>query len=365
MKKIYLPLAAGLAGVLLFAAFNRSADKHGFVLGTPEVKSMTSLAFGPDGILFIGDSKNASVVAFNTKDIKQAKTASVDIKNIDQKVAAALGTQVANISILDMAVNPISKKVYFAVQNSDGTPVLLRLNGDKFESVPLKDVNYSTVALNNSPAEDAKDQRGNTLRVGMISDIGYSDGKLLVSGISNLQFASTFRSITFPFTDKQEQSSLEIYHGAHGRYETASPIKTFTTSVLNGKKYLIASYTCTPLVLFPLEDLKTGTHVKGQTVAEMGAGNTPVDMLTIKKGNEQYLVMANTSRPVSEVNYKNIAAFQGTITEKVATTAGVPFKSLSFDKVLQMDKIDDGSVLVMQRKANGDVDLWTANGDTL
>ena len=139
------------------------------------------------------------------------------------------------------------------------------------------------------------------MRVSTISDMGFDNGKVLVSGLSNKEFSSTFRSIPFPFTDKQDQASLEMYHASHGRYETTSPIRTFTTGKINGKDYLIASYTCTPLVLYPLDELKSGQHVKGRTVAEMGAGNTPIDMTTITKNGETFLVMANTARAVTEV----------------------------------------------------------------
>ena len=105
----------------------------------------------------------------------------------------------------------------------------------------------------------------------------------MLSGISNQEFSSTFRVIPFPFTDKQQQSSLEIYHAAHGRYETNSPIRTFTTATINNKKYLVASYTCTPLVLFPMDELQPGKHVKGRTVGEFGAGNSPIDMITVTR----------------------------------------------------------------------------------
>jgi hypothetical protein len=64
-----------------------------------------------------------------------------------------------------------------------------------------------------------------------------------------------------------------------------------------------------------LDELKSGMHVKGRTVAEMGSGNTPIDMTTITKGGETYLIMGNTARSVSEVNYKTIAAFEGTLTQ--------------------------------------------------
>ena len=366
MKKSYLFLAAALTGAVLFAGVTRNNDvPAGFMKGTPEIKSATALTFGPNGVLFIGDSKGASVFALDTKDTKTAKAQAFEVKNLDEKIAASLGTTKENISITDMAVNPLSKKLYIAVQTADGTPVLLKLEGNALTAVPLKDVNYSSVMLNDAPAEDAKDQRGRSLRVTSISDIGYADGKLLVSGLSNKEFSSSFRSIPFPFTNKQESSSLEMYHASHGRYETTSPIRTFTTGEINGKKYLIASYTCTPLVLFPLDELKAGSHVKGRTVAEMGNMNTPVDMIKLTEGGQSYLVLANDRRPMAKVSYKGIEDFQGTLIERVATTAGVEFNKLALDKVVQLDKLDDSRAVILQKKTDGALDLWTSDGKNL
>lgn len=361
MKKSYFYLVILVVGLLTIAAINAPTNNHPALV---DIKSINAITFGPDGILFIGDSKSATVFAVNTKDVKKQKAGAIEIKNIDQKIAAALGTEVANITIMDMAVNPVSKKLYIAVQNSDGTPVLLKLEGGKMQAVSLKDIHATSVVLNNSPAEDAKDQRGRSLRISTISDIGYADGNLLVSGLSNHEFSSSFKRIPFPFTKKQDESTLEIYHAAHGRYETSAPIKTFTTAVVNGKKYLVASYTCTPLVLFPMDELKPGAHVKGRTVAEMGSGNTPIDMITLKKGNESFLVMANTKHPVAKVDYKNIASFEGTLTEPVKGTAGVGFIATPLTNVSQMDKLDEVQVVLLQKKPNGDVDLWTANGSS-
>ena len=361
MKKYFFFLPVVVAGLVLIAAIKAPATNH----AAADVKSITALTFGPNGILFIGDSKSATVFAVNTKDTKKGQPAKVDIKNIDQKIAAALGTTAANITITDMAVNPISKKLYIAVQNADGTPVLLTLDGDKLLAVSLKDLSATSVALNNAPAEDAKDQRGRPLRISSISDIGFDDGKLLVSGLSNHEFSSSFKSIPYPFTAKQDESTLEIYHGAHGKYETTAPIRTFTTAVINGKKYLVASYTCTPLVLFAMDELKPGQHVKGRTVAEMGAGNSPLDMVTLKRNNDEVLVMTNSRHPLAKVDYKNIASFEGTLTEPVNGTAGVGFTATPMKNVLQMDKLDDSQVILVQKKENGDVDLWTANESAL
>jgi len=232
MKKISFFIAAGLS-VALVTAFTFRMDNSPYALttGSPEIKSITSLTFGPDGILFLGDSKSATIFAMDTKDVSKVdKGATVEIKNIDQKIAALLGTEASNVTITDLAVNPISKKVYCAVQSGDGTPVLLSIEGDKIQPVSLKNISFSSLALNNAPAEDAKDKRGRSLRVSSISDLGFSDGKLMVSGLSNQEFSSTFRSIPFPFTNKQDWSSLEIYHAAHAQYETTSPIRTFTNA---------------------------------------------------------------------------------------------------------------------------------------
>lgn len=365
MKKLFFGIAVSIVFIVLIAANRSSGVFYGMNKGTPGIRSISALAFGPDGILFIGDSKTASVFAIDTKDKTVAeKAASVEIKNIDEKIAASLGTEAKNIKIKDIAVNPLSKKIYCAVENIDGTPVLLKLDGDKIQAVSLKDILFSTVSIANVPGEDQKDNRGRSLRESVISDLHYADGNVMLSGISNQEFNSTFRTIPFPFTNKQQQSSLEIYHAAHGKYESNSPIRTFTTATLNGKKYLVASYTCTPLVLFSMDELLPGKHIKGRTVGEFGAGNSPIDMITVNKGENSYLVMANTSRPLMRVNYKKIAAYEGSLTEPIKesfSTGGVEFVSLPVVSVLQMDKLDDTKVLVLQRKSNGDLDLSTLN----
>lgn len=366
MKKTGFLLSAVIIAIIVMAfAFRPDKHPYGLVNGTPAIKSMTSLAFGPEGILFIGDSKGAAVFAVDTKDVtSNEKPAAIDLKSVDQKIAALLGTQAENVAIQDLAVNPVSKKVYLAVHNSDGTPVLLTIEGDKINAVSLKDVAFSTIGLNNAPDEDAKDKRGRSLRISSISDLSFADGKVMVSGLSNQEFSSTFRSISFPFSNKQEQASLEIYHAAHGQYETTSPIKTFTTATISGKKFLIASYTCTPLVLFPLDELKPGTHVKGRTVAEMGSGNQPLDMITMTKNGKSFLVMANSNRPVFRVNFKNIESFQGSLTKPVEenfATEGVPFVNMPVTNVLQLDKLDDNRMVMLQRKASGSLDLWSTD----
>ena len=95
MKKYnYLLLLIPLMGVVISSFTTNSDDLFkNFKTGDPGIKSINALAFGPEAILFIGDSKNAAVIAIETGDTDVVSEAeSVDIKNFDQKLAAALGT---------------------------------------------------------------------------------------------------------------------------------------------------------------------------------------------------------------------------------------------------------------------------------
>ena len=361
MKKITVYLT-----LCLVAGFSYGSDgvdyTASFVEGTPEIQSINALTFGPEGILFLGDSKSAKVYAIETGDTEKAEVEKLELNKVDELIASSLGTTKDDISIQDMVVNPLSKATYFAVELGDGTPVILKLVDGTFENVSLSNIKYAEAPISNVLAPDAEDRRGRSLRVWTVSDLNYYDGQVMVSGLSNQEFSSTFRSIKFPFAGDEQSSSLEIYHAAHGRYETYAPIKSFTAATVSGKPHLIASYTCTPLVVFPLEELKPGEHVKGRTVAELGNWNTPLDMVVMQKEGKQYLLMANSSRALMKIKFEDIEEFEGSLTSPVeerSATAGVDFIALPFVNVQQLDKLNDESFVLLQRQANGDLNLLT------
>lgn len=366
MKKKSLLLA--LALVLISNLFaNNPVDNPSltanFVEGDPNVKSMNAIDFGPEGILFVGDSKNAMITAIDTKDNTPSEAPKeIKMTKVDEKIAALLGTTADQVTVQDMAVNPVSKMIYLAVHHSNGTPVLLKTDGEELIHVPLSKVSHSKMALSNPLPVDAKDRRGRALRRWTVSDLNYYDGKVMISGLSNEEFASTFRSINFPFDDNQMHSTLEIYHAAHGQYETHSPIKTFLPVKVGGVPHIVASYTCTPLVIFPIDNLKEGQHTKGKTIAELGNRNTPLDIITIEKNGKSFLVMANSSRAVMKIEVDKIANYTNFLTDPVrenSATAGVEFINLPYVNVQQLDKISDTQVLMLQRKSNGNLDLFT------
>lgn len=368
MKKLLYSLSLLLVASLTMASIGNEKDRltEDFITGNPEIASINSLSFGPEGILFIGDSDNAAIYAIDTKDhTAKEKSENIALDDFDKKVATALGTTVKNIRITDMAVNPVSKTVYFSVHTREGKPVLLKLVNGKLENVSLLNISYSKTSLSNAVARDAKDQRGRALRRWAISDLKYYKGRVMVSGLSNKEFSSSFRSIDFPFVKGKENfATLEIYHAAHGRYETYAPIKTFDVATINKKEYVLASYTCTPLVLFPIDELTGGKHLKGRTIAELGSGNSPLDIITVKKGKEIKFYMSNNNRPVMRINLSDITKFTGSLTEPVkefGKDVGLTYDNLPFVNVQQLDDLDEENVLILRRRNDGNLYLHSRN----
>src|SRR3954463_12754698 len=121
------------AAVFAFGATTMQTGKAG-------LKSAGALAVGPDGVLFVGDSAGAAIYALDVNDRATAKSSgSLEVKGINDKIAAMLGTSADQIAINDVVVNPASKNVYISVsrgKGADAVPVILRVDaGGKLSEV--------------------------------------------------------------------------------------------------------------------------------------------------------------------------------------------------------------------------------------
>ncbi len=329
----------------------------GMTMGNAEVKSAGPLAFGPDGILFVGDSLGAQIVAIDTGDTKAASAASVNVQGIDAKIAAALGTTADQISIRDLATNPASKNVYISVsrgKGADAMAVLLKLDpAGKLSEVKLDKVKFSAAKLPNPTASTRGTDRTDT-----ITEVRYVDGKVLVAGLSNEEFSSNMRVVSFPFAAVDKGASIEMYHGSHGRFETNSPIRTFVPYTINNQQFILAAYTCTPLVKIPVGELKGGAKIQGTTIAEMGAGNRPLDMVAYKKDGHAYILMANSAHGVTKLDASHLETYKA-ITAPTDVT-GVPFKTIDdWKNVRHLQAYDDKQALVLSDNGNSGLDLRT------
>jgi hypothetical protein len=146
-----------------------------------------------------------------------------------------------------------------------------------------------------------------------------------------------------------------MYHGAHGRFETRSPVRTFVPFKVGNEPSLLAAYTCTPLVQFPIKDLKPGTKIMGKTVAELGNQNRPLDMIVYQKDGKDWLLLANSARGVMKISTANIEAADS-ITAPVGGggTKGQTYETLKdWTNVEQLDKLDGKNALVLRRGEGG------------
>src|SRR6185436_13837044 len=110
---IQLTAITALTLGLLAPAGQAASLMTGMKEGKAEFKSMGPLAFGPEGILFIADTKAAAITAIATTDTTPAKDGSlIKVEGIKQKIAGLLGTAADQLQINDMVVNPISRNAY-------------------------------------------------------------------------------------------------------------------------------------------------------------------------------------------------------------------------------------------------------------
>ncbi len=220
-------LKLGVTIVLTIAWANGAQGANIFRLeeGNPGIQRAGVLAFGPQGVLFVGDTKSAAIFAIGTGDTEgDPSQAQINVAALDQKLATALGAKPGEVAINDLAVNPLSGNVYLSVSkgDADGQPALVKIDTTgAIGEIPLDNVWFSKAPLPDAPEDQVtgEGRRRRNLRDESITDLAFVDGQVIVSGLSNRDAASGVRAIAFPFGDDAKGSSLEIYHGAHGRSE--------------------------------------------------------------------------------------------------------------------------------------------------
>ena len=345
---------------------NSTELPYNFVKGAVEFESIGELSFSPEGILFFGDTKGASIFALETSDSKSTTNEGINLGDVEEKIGQMMGAASKDISVMDMAVHPSSQNVYLSIMRASGENASYHIvsisKDEKITEVDMRNASHSTFSLSKTPARDATDRRGRSLRTNTITDIAFADGSVYVAGLSNEEFASGFRKVSFPFKKNESLSTLEIFHVAHNQYETHSPIRSFAPYMMNGESTILAGYTCTPLVLFPTSNLKDGDHVKGKTVAELGFGNTPLDILPFtSESGKQVVLIANSNRATMLVTGEDIAKQEALTTglEGDSILKGTPYKPLPLSGVQQLAELNSEQVALLRRMSDGSLRLYS------
>ena len=355
-----------------------------------QIEALGALEFSSEGVLFAGDNVSGTIHAFDlSAESRGTEKFEINVYNVDAQVAAILGTSQGNVQINDLAVHPKSGEVYLSLTRGhgiDALPVLVKINAEnQVKNVDLASVKTTSQMLNKLPdgsqqfvlrgtmappttKEIAKSKR--PMRMLSIIDMEYYKGELFVARISNEDFCSVLRRMPYPFSGKESISNIEMFHIAHDEYETRAPIRSMLVKNIDGKDQMVAAYTCSPLVLIPLSELKDGAKVKARTLGDMGNGQ-PNDMVSFNMQGNEMLFVTNNSRmpqviPLSGLNNAKVVTEKDFERGMKADLGPVlPYgpmgKAVMFTgSSLQIDLLNEGQFVSLTRDAQtGSLDLET------
>ncbi|MEO0600361.1 MAG: hypothetical protein AAF211_02940 [Myxococcota bacterium] len=277
---------------------------------------ITAIAFAPDGTLFLGDSGTGRLHALTPEVVDNPAAESwYNLKNIHGAIASRLGTTKDNVRIRDLAIHPKNQEAYLAVgraiDDRYASAVVVANQAGDLRILDLSD-GGSSVAIPGGPADGHVFYGEVPARDLTITDLEFHDQTLYAAGLSNADFDSTLYATPVPFEGEAIKTTVEIFHGVHAQNETRAPIRTMKVVDLGGEPHLVAAYTCTPLVTIPLSDIDNGAHIVGKTVAELGYGNTPGDMMVFpvaEQGQEpvDMMLLTNKNRGAQLIPVASIA----------------------------------------------------------
>jgi hypothetical protein len=363
-----------------------------------DIKFAGALEFTENGTLFVGDNHNGAIYAFEMPaEGEAAQVKPSTIANIDTKIAELLGVGAGAIQINDIAAHPISNDIYISVTrigNFVSQPAIVTVSQDQNLSlVDMSALAFQKQELNEFPGDDltfngrpggpgegpmVRDlaKKAVPLNTLAIMDMEFYEGELFVAGVATDNFLSSLRRISYPFDGTQSIANVEMYHIAHDQYESRAPIRAMSIQEVDGEPQLIAAYTCSPIVLVPLSDIKDGAKISAHTIMDYGNGQ-PLDMIAYNHqspfGGEAQPALFVTSNSRSP-QLIPISGLQGanTVTHedfqrgpKLDDNQLMPFgpvgKSVMFEGVpLHMDLVGGGFFVSVNRDAyTGSLNLDT------
>ncbi|MEL7218323.1 MAG: hypothetical protein AAGK01_07820 [Pseudomonadota bacterium] len=327
-------------------------------------QSFGILEFGPDNTLFVADSSGGAIHAYALPSGGEApeQDAAFNLLDVDQLITEALGAS-GRVIYSDLVVHPVTREAFVSATTivdgvETGAIVAVSRNGS-VRILDLDDYPSSQFMLEYTADADVTFWRDIPAPSLTITDLDYANGELFVSGVSTGEFASTLRRVPFPFDGSANSTSIEIYHAAHNQNETRAPIRAMAVVDIDGTSTAVAAYTCTPLVTIPVADLADGAHVTGKTIAELGYGNTPLDVISFSAANLQgevsnYVLVVNREMDADLITLDNLTAAAAApgIAEPVpylGATSGVQTVSLPLSGVVHMADQDAQFLLALRR----------------
>jgi hypothetical protein len=276
------------------------------------VKSVGQMTFADANTVIIADWRSGEIHALQLPPAARAAAKPFNLKNVSAPIARALHTHPERLHFEDLAFRPGAELAYLTLSVDAGkhapSPALVSVDASgKVTVVDLAKTPQTSAEIKDRPVADARFWRDVPEAAYTVTDLVLNEGKLYVAGLSGESFASTLRVYDFPFTGTATATSIEMYHAVHNEMETRAPIRKMAIVSLNGEPTLVAAYTCTPLVTIPLKDLQDGAHVIGKTIAELGWGSAPVDMVTFDAGQGPMVLLINSHKSADLMTVSAIA----------------------------------------------------------
>jgi len=271
------------------------------------------LLFTDADTLVVADWRAQELHALRLPPAPAAAARPFNLRNVAGPVAAALHVRPDQVRFEDMAFRPGAETAWLALSVDRGgavpAPALVSVDSaGKVTVIRTEKLPQTTARITNPPAGDKRLWRDTPEATLTVTDLAFHDGKLYVAGLADGDFASTLRIYDFPFDAKMTSTSVEMYHPVHDQLETRAPIRKMAVVTLDGEPSLVAAYTCTPLVVVPLKALVDGAHVKATTIAELGWGSAPVDMVAFDTPQGPQLLLANSAKSADLMALSAVAA---------------------------------------------------------
>lgn len=265
-----------------------------------DMKFAGALEFADDGTLFVGDNLGGAIYAFKIpEEANQQQIMPSSIADIDAKIAELLGVNAAAVEINDIAAHPASNDIYISVTrigNLASQPAIVTVSQEQqlalldigalafqkqeLAAYPDGETTFGVRGMGPFPPLARDIAKGDIpLNTLAIMDIEYYDGELFVSGVAHDNFLSSLRRISYPFDGTQDVADVEMYHISHDQYESRAPIRAMSVQQIDGKPQLVAAYTCSPIVLVPLDEITDGAKISAHTLMDYGNGQ-PLDMIS-------------------------------------------------------------------------------------
>jgi hypothetical protein len=277
------------------------------------VQSISAMTFAPDGRLVVADWRSGALHALALPAMQSTRETSFNVLDLSDRVAKAYRLEPSALRVTASALRVDGQVAVLALAlgRKADAPTGLALVDTK-GSVTALDLDaawVATQALDRAPG-DATLWSKQPARSLLVTDLKAYRNELIVAGLTNSSFDSTLRRVPYPFAGAGSAVAVEMYHAVHNQIETRAPVRAFNVIDVAGQPTLLAAYTCTPLVTVPMADLKDGARVRGKTIAELGFGNSPLDVVPFSIEHQgqksDWVLVANSAKAADLISLPDI-----------------------------------------------------------